>query len=495
MKTKSFKSYLLYALLAFGMVFSFSACSDDDDNEDNGPKVLDGMYIKGAGTALTDLVSNGRMSVAKNEVLQEDRETLFEMYIAIKAGSEGFNIVEVEGAVTKTYGPGADFAVVLEADRDVEEPKLDFQRGSLVETTNKFTVPADGLYHVSFDKELMKVAVVPVNWGVIGGATPGGWSSSTALTSSAFNLNKMSFEIAEITMLKNNWKFRYSDGWKVILDANLDLGSGKKGVKVNCNFGGTIDALEAGGADIANATYGVYKINITWELGVGTKATSTWVKDGEPLPEYPAELYMIGGSIGGWDWIANGIQMVPVHSNPHVFWRIVWIEKGATDPGVKFNSVKAWGTDFGVNEAEGATNGVWKKGSNNLPEVAASGYYMVVVNLKTETVEVNVPKVYGLGDAFGSWDAAQAATLFTVNNTDKVLVSTPATTAGNLRMHTAATTLTKEDGNPVPWWQAEFNVIDSKIEYRGTGGDQASVPVTAGQKATLNFSTGAGSIQ
>lgn len=495
MKTKSFKSYLLYALLAVGMAFSFTACNDDDDNVDDGPKVLDGMYIKGAGTALADLDSDGKMTVAKNEVLQEDRESLFEMYIAVKAGSEGFNIVEVAGSVTKTYGPGDDFAVVAEADRNVDEPKVDFYRGSLVETNNKFTVPADGLYHVFFDKTLMKVAVVPVNWGIIGGATPGGWTSSTAMTSSAYNATKMSFEIAEVTMLKNEWKFRYSDGWKVILDSELDLGDGKKGVKVNTNFGGAIEALEAGGGNISNATYGVYKINITWELGVGTTATITWVKDGEPLPEYPAEMYMIGGSIGGWDWAANGIQMVPVHSNPHVFWRIVWITKGATDPGVKFAPVKAWQGDFGVNEAEGAVNGVWKKGANNLPEVAASGYYMVVVNLKNETVEVNAPKVYGIGDAFGSWDAAQAATLFTVNNTDKVLVSTAATAAGNLRMHTAASTLTKENGNPVDWWQAEFNVINSKIEYRGTGGDQAAVPVTVGQKATLNFSTGAGSIQ
>jgi starch-binding outer membrane protein SusE/F len=51
------------------------------------------------------------------------------------------------------------------------------------------------------------------------------------------------------------------------------------------------------------------------------------------------------------------------------------------------------------------------------------------------------------------------------------------------------------DSPAADWWQMEFNVINSKIEYRGKGGDQAAVPVTVGQKAVLNFSTGVGSIQ
>lgn len=41
----------------------------------------------------------------------------------------------------------------------------------------------------------------------------------------------------------------------------------------------------------------------------------------------------------------------------------------------------------------------------------------------------------------------------------------------------------------------EFNIIAGKIEYRGTGGDKAAVPVTIGEKSVLNFSTKTGVIQ
>jgi hypothetical protein len=45
------------------------------------------------------------------------------------------------------------------------------------------------------------------------------------------------------------------------------------------------------------------------------------------------------------------------------------------------------------------------------------------------------------------------------------------------------------------WWTREFNVFEGKIEYRGNGGDQPAVAVTAGQVVTLNFADNTGSIQ
>ncbi len=56
------------------------------------PIILDGIYILGEGTALNDFDNNSKMIIAKNEVTQEDRATLLERYIAVKSGSEGFNI-------------------------------------------------------------------------------------------------------------------------------------------------------------------------------------------------------------------------------------------------------------------------------------------------------------------------------------------------------------------------------------------------------------------
>ena len=40
----------------------------------------------------------------------------------------------------------------------------------------QFTVPEDGLYHVIVDTEVGVIAIAKVEWGLIGGATPNGWS-------------------------------------------------------------------------------------------------------------------------------------------------------------------------------------------------------------------------------------------------------------------------------------------------------------------------------
>ena len=465
------------------------SCKKDDD-EDPTPTptpVEDGIYVVGAGTALTDFSISGLMSSTLNEVDQSPRASLLDIYVAVKGG-EGFNIVKVAGTTRTVHGPGADFAEVPEADWQVDEPRTGkFWRGSIAETETQFVVPEDGLYHVVFDTELGKVVVARANWGLIGGATPGGWSDNTLMTA-PFNKEKMEFKVTDVTLLQNDWKFRYSDGWKIFMDADGT-------VKVNTNLGGSsVNDLTPGGGNIPNAEYGVYTVTLTWELGKAWVATATKTGDGEPLPEYPETMYMIGASVGGWDWTTVDLPMVPAHSNPHLFWKIVWIESGVADAGFKFAPGREWVGDFGVSGE--ATDGVYAKGSDNVPEPAESGYFMVVVNLLAETIEVNPAKVYGIGDAFGTWDAAVEANLFTVDNANEVIISPAAVAEGALRMHVAASTLTNTDGNAIDWWQAEFNVIDGNIEFRGTGDDQQNIPtLTAGQTVSLNFRTHTGTIQ
>jgi hypothetical protein len=274
MKKNGFKLLISCCLVMLTALAVFTSCKKDDNNDGNKVLVEDGFYIKGGATALTDLDIKGMMKVTKNEVLQEDRPGLFELYIAVSNSSEGFNIELVAGSKTKTFGPGSDFALSTEKWEN-DEPGVNFYRGSYAESTIPFTVASSGLYHVVIDTFLGKAAVMPVHWGIIGGATSNGWGGSTALTESAFDLNTISFSLTNFELRGGDWKFRYSDGWKVDLDTILDLGSGKKGVKVNTNFGGTIDALVAGGDNIVNANPGLYDLTLVWTLGVGTKATLT----------------------------------------------------------------------------------------------------------------------------------------------------------------------------------------------------------------------------
>lgn len=292
---------LTWALL-LSLTFIATSCKDDETTE---PPVivLDGLYVKGASTALADFDAKGMLKVTRNEVNQTDRAELMEIYIAVKAGSPGFNIVDVAGDVKTTYGPGADFAVVGESDRNVDEPKVDFWRGSYTESTTTFTVPADGLYHIVLDKQLKKIAILPVVWGVIGAATPGGWGSSTAMPATGFDLNTMTFEINDMVLTKADWKFRYSDGWKVILDAEYDLGGGVVGIKANTNFGGTIDALVPGGANITNATPGKYTMKMVWTLGSGYVASATKTGDLNLINYTDTELGLVGNGL-----MVNGAQ-------------------------------------------------------------------------------------------------------------------------------------------------------------------------------------------
>ncbi|MCK5766511.1 MAG: hypothetical protein KAH26_11025 [Bacteroidales bacterium] len=266
---------LMSMILLAGLVV-FSSCKKDDE-EDPPPSVivLDGIYVTGASTAYADFNTNATMAVTRNEVDQTERASLYELYIPLTA-TGGFNIVKVAGSLHTTYGPGAGWGIVAEPTND--EPKdAVIQRGAVEESATTFNVDADGMYHVVIDMELMIATVCQVHWGIIGAATPDGWGTSTVLTESAFNGTEMSWEITEMEFHGGDWKYRYSNGWKIELDT-----VGTDDVKVNTNFGGVLDALVPGGDNMVNDAPGIYTIGISYVLGTGYTASA--VKTGDLPP-------------------------------------------------------------------------------------------------------------------------------------------------------------------------------------------------------------------
>jgi hypothetical protein len=403
------KNLLKFSWLLIVALLTFTACNDDDDNDGNNnnpdvPQVEDGFYLKGAATALTELNSKGIMKITSNEVTKEDRAELLEIYVAVKGGNDGFNIVEVTGATQKTYGPGSDFAVVGEDARDNDEPKVDFWRGSYAETTDKFTVPEDGLYHVVIDKELKKVVVAPVVWGVIGAATPGGWGESTQL-SATFDLNKMTFQGTDIPLSIGDYKFRYSNGWKIILDTDLDVGGGDKGVKVNTNFGGAVDNLVPGGANINNATTGKYTITITWELGKSYVASLE--KTGEnDLNDYTdTELGFVGSGIIAADtvlgWNVTIDLKTPAVNNTVYTWNWTNIQVTNADNGsFKIREGQDWnGVIIGYPQVTMAGDAADKFETNDdgnfVPTQNGTYDFTLVVDAATETYALTVNAAAG----------------------------------------------------------------------------------------------------
>lgn len=472
-------------LVLIALTIVVSSCKKDDpvDPTPDPEIVLDGIYVTGAGTALVDLNEKGLMKSTKNEVDQSDRAALLELYIPVKAGADGFNIVKVAGSTKTTYGPGADFAAVTEFQTD--EPSGKFSRGSIAETTTKFTVAEDGLYHVVYDTELGKVVVAKAEWGLIGGATPGGWGSNTEMPVT-FDLNKMEFTKTEVTLLQNDFKFRYTNGWKIFIDAEGT-------VKVNTNLGGTLVALVPGGDNIANAEYAVYTVKLVYELGKGFSATSVKTGDAEPLPTYPEAMFLVGDATAyGWATPGENAEAI-MHKlagggdNDGIFWKIASLEAGL---GFKLSAANWADPNLGFNEVnEFDVDGVVVTEAGGNMSVATSGMYVFVLDLRNDTKKLSIREaaVYGIGDAFGSWDAGVEAYKFTINNETKTLVSPALNASANVRMYAAHPWIPA-------WWNAEFNVFGTKIEYRNDGGDQEAVPGTAGQTVTLYFDDNTGSI-
>ena len=324
---KSTKTLVIMAAL-FGVI-TLNSCKDDEEVTPAEEELVeDGFYIQGPSSAYAGYDIKATLSSTRNEVLQEDRATLLEIFVALKAG-DGFNIMQVAGTERTSWGPGTDWASAMGGN---EEPQVDIQRGAIATTSTRFTVPTDGLYQVVIDTETGKGAVVPVEWGFIGQSTPGGWSDDTKFDAPAFDMTTMTWSLTGVEMGGGEWKFRYSGGWKVEIDTTIDLGDGKKGVKFNTNFGNDAagaafaGALVPGGDNYTDAS-GVYDVSMTWTAGSGH--TAVYTKTGDlPARDFSAvEVGLIGDGVqdGNWDgelfattpakdgdvytWAYNGVQL------------------------------------------------------------------------------------------------------------------------------------------------------------------------------------------
>ena len=324
---KSTKTLVIMAAL-FGVI-TLNSCKDDEEVTPAEEELVeDGFYIQGPSSAYAGYDIKATLSSTRNEVLQEDRATLLEIFVALKAG-DGFNIMQVAGNERTSWGPGTDWASAMGGN---EEPQIDIQRGAIATTATRFTVPTDGLYQVVIDTETGKGAVVPVEWGFIGQSTPGGWSGDTKFDAPAFDMTTMTWSLTGVEMGGGEWKFRYSGGWKVEIDTTIDLGDGKKGIKFNTNFGNDAagaafaGALVQGGDNYTDAS-GVYDVSMTWTAGSGH--TAVYTKTGDlPARDFSAvEVGLIGDGVqdGNWDgelfattpakdgdvytWAYNGVQL------------------------------------------------------------------------------------------------------------------------------------------------------------------------------------------
>ncbi len=197
----------------------------------------------------------------------------------------------------------------------------------------------------------------------------------------------------------------------------------------------------------------------------------------------PTELYMTGSEYSWSDWR----QLIPIYGTDDQFWTVVYLAEGEQ---FKFAPQAGWGNDFGytdttVKDVAGA--GITSSADGNLVAGKAGWYLLHVTNGTERIFEVLEPNVYLIGDAAGEWNV-DASHKFTVPTTkDGQFVSPAFAKDAELRMCVSI--------DPDGWWKTEFIIANGKIDYRGKGGDQARLNVSAGQKAYLNFTTGAAEVK
>ena len=335
---------------------------------------------------------------------------------------------------------------------------LDTNEG-FAESGGNCVVDKDGFYLVHVDLKRSIVHVEPARVYGMGNCF-GGWD--TAMEDALFKADGKKLKITvpsggELRMYVES-AIANSDWWTrefIILDGKIDYRGDDEGQ-----------------GDQARVTVQKGQV-ITLDFNAGTGSITG---EGE-ASELPETMYMIGEAIGGWDWEANGQEMIPVNGKKGHFWAIRNLPAGK---GFKFCSQKAWSGDFASlgNDDTGFT----VDGGNCV--VAEENVYMIYVDTENKKICVEPAKVFGKGDCFGGWEADPVA--FTISE-GKVVGTT--TGAGEIRLY-ADSSIAVSD-----WWTREFVFFEGKIAYRGNGGDQERVQVDANKKVTLDFNAGTATVE
>ena len=473
-------------ILLVSLIIILNSCLKGDESLIN---VADGIYIKGKSTAFIHFDANGLMKPAINEADGQLRAGLNEIFIAISSGSEGFNIIEVKDKAQTVYGPLSNDNIILTGENGQIYGTI--QKGIFGPDPGVFTVPENGVYHVIIDKQTSTFVISPVSEiSFYSHAIGEAWSDTEIPLNNSFDKSNMIFEITGLDLTESEFRFRYGHGDKIEIISNE--------VKVYTSFGGvfsgTLPGFELsmipGGNNylLDKAKEGTYTLNIIWTVGKGFAAQMTETSSSS----YPEKLFMVGDGISSlsgedaWNWDLNDFEMIPVYSQPYLFWKIVWLNENG---GIRLAPQKGPENDFGKEGEE--VDGLCNMGEQDIPVTETSGYYMVVVNFQSGQISISRPVIYLIGDVVGSWDTQNPTAKFSVYDIYDVIYLKKKLDAGILRMYAW-----NDRDWFTYWWNTEFNVNNGEIKYVGNGSNLESVIVPAGvYEMKLYFRTGEGSIE
>lgn len=460
----------IFAMSLAMAAFTLSSCGDkkkggggDLDNV-----VEDGFYVYGPATAIENMqaanAAKGLMGAGINEADKQARAGLYEKYVALEGGKE-FTLALYENNEVTNYGAKLELGDPYDVAYGVT---IKVYKGKL-EQNVKMTVPENGFYHIALDLNVNNdlpepcIVVAPVEWTINADA-------EKKMTASEFNKEKMTWVLKDQEKKKGDkYKYAYGGGWKIKLTP-------AKEINIETNLG---EGMKSGASDIVLPNSGTWDFALEWNLAGGAieksfKDNTTCTKKVEE--KAPEAVYMIG-QFCEWKW-ENCFEMVRVISED-AYYAVKYIKAGE---GFKFNLVKNWdeGKDFTqlVQGVEGA-----KEDKGNLV-VDKDGLYLVYLDYSKDKVFVEEAQIYGQGDAFGGWDGY----LQKVEG-DKAVLE-PTADADDLRMFAGGAAF-----GTIDWWKHEFKLVNGKIVYRLADEIADKTPVKKGQKVTLDFNAGTGTIQ
>lgn len=498
---KIMKKIFLYTATYLLLLLTGTSCGQDPEAWNK--IVTDaqpGLYISGSATIYSEgtLASASAFSDAAVDGKLPDGSVanISSLYTWLKKDGN-FNIVKVDANGNHiTLGKG-DAVVVTGTSAGYETNKL-------TENGSALSVPSDGLYMVAVNNLDNQVTILPVAFGIIGDATSGGWSNETLMGNPTFDSEQyfVTFTLKGTALDKKSMKFRYGEIWGVA----IPYSTGSNGLAtVHTNMGLSAESgnlteayseCKGGGANFSVDKKGTWDVTI--RLNLKTKVFSaSGVCTGEDTStaELPTTMFMIGSPYS-WDW-AKSYQMIPVNGVDGTFWAIQYMPANSE---IKFSSTMAWdGNDFGATSTDKLGNGEYDSGASNIG-IATAGYHLFIVKTSLSADKKSVvkkfvianPDVYLMGSTApdNSWTANAATNKFTIGD-DNIFVSPACAAAGEVRMYVSL----KDNVTGWDWWKSEFIVLDGKITFRGNGGDQTRVNVTAGQSVKLNFIEGTGAIE
>ena len=473
-------------------------CKVGNDNWVIVTDVQPGVYVTGEATAFTGEAPASQLLTLKDYDPAETEvpSNVLAIDTWLKAGAPFSITISNGGEDMAKYGNGGE---VSSTDRS--------SIYTLSAGGSEFTVPADGLYRLLVDTSLSQIHIIPINWGVIGAATPGAWDKETPLTEVTYNEGGfLATFTAKVVLTAGEYKFRYSGDWGYTFTASsgdlkyhTNIGGANAGMTLPMS-GGVIDGA-AGGQNLAATSGGEYQMTVTYDLRTRVYKMSAKIL-GEPTPPpavtLPTEMFLIG-SVNGWDW-NNAWSLIPVNgfvgpngtNGQSKYWTIRYFNAGDE---FKFNNVKTWegGTEFGFAAVTAPEKGGLSDNGGNI-KVGTAGWYIVVVTTTlsedgaslTNNVELFDPNVYLIGDTIGGWDIPNDFKFTVPETADGEFVSPALTTDGEVRIAIAL--------EGIDWWRTEFIILDGKIAFRGNEGDQTRVRGAAGDKVYLNFTEGTGRI-